>query len=424
MQGIEGLHNHIERYRVIQILLSVFLFFQPFAHFAGVRNAAFISLLVIFCIRLLSRRIHIDWRDHTLRALALLAGVCILGAALSPYALESFHAIRKNLFYQVVIFLIITCEYRSIKDIRPLVYAMLAGFTAITILVLIMNSPHVLLNWLDYTDKKFTKGYSLFASFYIPLAIACIYSMREGLRIKYILTALVFVEFILSILNNHRGQIAAIVISAALITLAARRFKTFFTGASICIVIGVVLLMAKPDIYTRYKSLVVPSTYFTNKYRGWNNRLAIWSGTLDMIEDRPVTGYGYGWKKIAHVVRDKGYLERWGEKNPSYKYFNDTGYGQTNPHNLVLQLLFETGFLGLGAFFLFWFTIIIKAVSASEKSGEGADFVKYSAAGILISYALVNIANGLWEESIGMLMITFAAMVFTVHRGFLKKDDI
>jgi len=423
MQGIERLNNHIERYRVIGILMPLFLFFQPFNHFAGVRNTAFVLLLLIFLIRLFSRRIRINWHDRTVQALALLVSLSILSAALSPYALESFHSIRKNLFYQVVIFLIIISEYRSLKDLMPLIYAIIGGFAALTILVLLKNSPHTLLHWLEYTDKKYTKGYSLFGSFYIPLTIAYIYSTRESLRIKSTLIAVVFVEFILCLLNNHRGQIAAIVISAAIITLAARRFITFIIGVAACLVIGLLLFIAKPDIYDRYETLLMPDTYFTNQYSGWNNRLAIWSGTIDMIEKRPLTGYGYGWKKIATVVKDGAYLEKWGEKNSSYKYFKGLSYGQANPHNLVLQLLFEIGFLGLGAFLFFWFTIIIKATSASKKSGPAADFLKFSVGGVLISYALVNVANGLWEESIGMMMITFAAIVLTVHRDLVNKNE-
>ncbi|MFQ5442175.1 MAG: O-antigen ligase family protein [Thermodesulfobacteriota bacterium] len=420
MRAIDRFNNFIEGYGIIKILLPVFLFFQPFQHFAGVRNTSFILLLLIFLIRLFSGRTRIDFRDRTVQALIILAAVSLLSAGLSPYALESFHAIRKNLSYQVVIFLIIICEYRSLEEVRPLVYALLAGFAALTLLIIFNNRPEVILNWLDYTDKKYTRGYSLFATFYIPLAVAYLYSMRESLKVKYLITCFLFAEFILSVLNNHRGQIVAIVLSVAVLTLVARRFKVFVIGAAVCLVAGGVLLKAKPDMYDRYKTLLSPSTYLTNEYRGWNNRFAIWSGTVDMIKKRPVTGWGYGWKKIAHVARDGGYLERWDKAAPSYHYFKGASYGQANPHNLLLQLLFEIGFLGLLAFLLFWFTILVKAVSASGRSGVAADFLKYACTGVLLSYAIINVSNGLWEESIGMVIIAFAAIVLIAHRDMVR----
>ena len=220
-------------------------------------------------------------------------------------------------------------------------------------------------------------------------------------------------------LNNHRAQTAAIVVSCGVLTLGARRFRLLAAGAASVLVIGLVILQAKPDALMRYKTLLTPSTYTSNEYTAWNNRLAIWSGTFDMIKERPVLGYGYGWKKIDYAAKDMGFLEKWKEAKPeTYGYFSKGNYGSSNPHNLFLQIVFEVGVIGLVAFLAFWLSLIVKAVRAGQPK-----LLKLALLAVLVSYGLVNIANGLWSEAYGNLMLSFAAISVVLSRearkGFL-----
>jgi len=411
-------------YVLIKPLLLIYIFFLPFTHFSSPRDTAFVILFILFTVKIFHKGLSINFKDKTVLAFCLLLGVALITSLIGPYPYESLNFIRKNLLYQGLVFFVIINEYKSFEDLKPLFYTLFASYALLTVLVLIYNKPVVLLNWIEYSDKKYTKGYSLFGVFYIPLALAFIYSIRENLKIKYLLSFFIFLEFVLCVLNNHRGQIVALIISVTVLTLVAKRFRTFVIALVLCLVTGLVLFQAKPDIYDRYKTLLSPSTYYTNAYRGWNGRFAIWSGVTDMITERPLTGYGYGWKKIATVARDGGFLKKWGQESGSYKYFKGMPYGHANPHNLVLQILFEMGILGLGAFLLFWFTIIIKAISGAGKSGATANFLKFSAISVLISYAFVNVANGLWEEVTGVLMILFSAVCVVLYEEIKSRRTL
>lgn len=421
----------VTRYRLRGIFLSVFLFCQPFKHAVSVRDGAFVALLVLFVLRAAAGRVRLDFRDRTLQALSALVAVAVVSAAISPYVLDSFDAIRKNLFYQVVVFLFIVSEYRTFEELRPVFYSVLLGFAALSLLIVVKIDTRALLDWLAQNGDNtgLLGGYSLYATFYIPFAIGYLFSAKEKMPVKAALAVILFLGFTLSLLNNHRGQIVAILVSAALVTILSRRYKALIAGAVICVVISGAVLYGNPRAFERYETLLTPANYASDSMKGLNDRRAIWSGAVDMIGDRPLLGWGYGWKKFGLVPKDAGYLDRWDGKDSTVKYFMRAGYGSANPHNLVLQILFEIGFTGLAAFVIFWFTVAAKAADAFTKKAASAKggavpaaWLKYCTAGVLVSYVLVNMVNGLWEESYGVLMMSFAAFCVVLHREAFKGD--
>ncbi|MBI5902484.1 MAG: O-antigen ligase family protein [Deltaproteobacteria bacterium] len=409
----------IERYGLISVFLSVFLFFQPFQKFAGVRSTAFVLLLAAFAVKAAKRGLRIGFSDWTVIGMLLLAAVSVLSSALSPYAFDSFDAIRKSLLYQATVFFVILNEYRDLSGLRPALLSMLAGFAALTLAILLTRDANVLMNWLDYSNTvrrdPLLGGYSLFATFYVPLAFACLYASGEGVGVKAAMAIFICLESALSVLNNHRAQVVAIISAAILITLLARRYRTVAAIIIAALVAGAVLLQINPGSMDRYRTLLYAKTYVSNEHEALNNRLAIWKGASDMVRERPIVGWGYGWKKISTVAKER-FLERWKEAPETYEYFNTSGYGGANPHNLALQILFEVGAVGLIAFVFFWSTILLKAVSVYGRAGASAAFLWCAIPGVLLSYAIINTTNGLWEEAMGNLMMAFAACCVVVYR--------
>ncbi|MBI5587438.1 MAG: O-antigen ligase family protein [Deltaproteobacteria bacterium] len=409
----------IVRYRLMTVFLAVFLFLQPFQKFAGVRSTAFVLLCLAFVVKLVRGGNKTGLKDPSVIGLILIIAVSLLSSALSPYPQESFDALRKNLLYQAVVFFVIVNCYRGYVGLKPLFYALMGGFAALSVYVVFKYDPEVFLNWLSHSDRgdaPFLKGYSLYATFYIPLAVAYLYASNEGWKLKSALVFFIFLELTLSVLNNHRGQLVAIVLSGAAITVFAKRYYLLLAGLMVCVALSLALLRVNPQSFDRYKTLLSPHTYVTNEHTGLNDRLAIWEGAFDMIKDRPVLGWGYGWKKLSTVANEKGYIDRWDKSGPTYRYYTQKGYGSANPHNLAIQILFETGVLGLLAFLFFWGTVVVKAASAGVSASAGTRLLKYGASGVLLSYLLINYANGLWEESFGILMVAFAASMVVLYR--------
>ncbi|MBI5970719.1 MAG: O-antigen ligase family protein [Deltaproteobacteria bacterium] len=417
------LDEYISGYRLITVFLAVYLFLQPFKAFTSVREIAFALLASALSIRLINGQVRLDIKERTTQAFILLIAVCAASALLSPYPMDSLIAVRKNLFYQAVVFFAVTSEHKEFNGIKPLIYALIGGFALLSLAVVAANKPSVLLNWLDNKNAPFLSGYSTFAAFYIPLAAAFVLSSKEEVRIKWVIAFVIALGFALSALNNHRTQTAAIAVSTVAVALIAKRYKILAAGAALGATIILFIFIMKPASMERYQTLLKPGNFVSNDSAGWNDRWSVWSGVYDMASDRPVLGWGYGWKKIADAAKDGGYLERWPEDGRTRLYFTRFGYGAANPHNLLLQIVFEAGVLGLGAFLFFWVTIISKAISVFRWSNgrglppsAGVDFLKFAVPSVLLSYFMINVTNGLWEEVYGVLMTAFAAICVVVYR--------
>ncbi|MBI5562229.1 MAG: O-antigen ligase family protein [Deltaproteobacteria bacterium] len=408
------------RYRLVEAFLLIFLFFQPLSPFTSVREIAFVAMCVFFGVRAALGRVRLDARDPALIALALLVAAAILSSALSPYPLESFDAMRKSLFYQVMTFLVVVTSFRTIEELRPLVYALIGSFAALSAVILIQNDAGVLLDWHVWHSRTgrretYLLSYSTYAAFYMPLGLAWLYGAKDRMSVKLVLAAFLSLEFALVFLNNHRTQLVAVAASAVLVTALARRWRTLAVVAAALIIAGLAVYLIDPYHFARYRTLAAYNTYATNE--GLTERPAIWKGTLDMIKERPVLGYGYGWKKLATAARDGGWLERWDKTGRTYWYFSTFGHGAANPHNLGLQIVFEVGILGFIAYLTFWAAVIIKGARAWAVNSAEAVFLRYAMPGVLLSYVLVNATGGFWEEAMGNLVLSFAAICCVLYRG-------
>jgi O-antigen ligase len=160
-----------------------------------------------------------------------------------------------------------------------------------------------------------------------------------------------------------------------------------------------------------------------------DSRIYVWQGALHIIERRPFLGYGYGWKKMAFVAENSNLPDYWKQYYPDiYSYYVEnahSGYGRVNPHNLMLQIVFEIGLIGLGIFLYFWTTIIFKIfeVASSNQRSETRNMTLYSI-GILIPYLLINITNGFWQETYGNMIFLFMASVFVIYRQYANESKV
>jgi len=422
-------------YSLIPPLLLIYIFFQPFNHFAGIRNTAFYAMLLLFLIKIIRRGIkpasegfnwRINWKDSAIIAFFILFMAILVSIFFSNYIIDSLNAFRKNFFYQMVVFFVILTEFRDIGKLRTLLCAVVLSFTTLTIIIFIKNPPANLLNILEAkADREtFLGGYALNAAFYIPFTLGYLFSIKDRIIMRGFFWVMLLAEFVLVWLYySSRTTLIAILISTVVMITMSKRYKMLAIIIVLFFVVGGVSYFKKPELIDRYKTLLSFQTYTGNV--GLSGRGYIWKGTVEIIKDRPIIGYGYGWKKLATVVREDGYLERWRDKWPeTYDYFSKTSYGSANPHNLVLQILFEIGILGLVAFVLFWVTVCIKVVKIMKSGTEDElnCFVKYGVTGVLVAYAIVNMTNGLWEESYGILTFALSAAIMVIYEQNRCKD--
>jgi O-antigen ligase len=394
------------------------IFFQPFNRFNSFREIAFYGLLLLFILKIFKdRAIHIDFRDKTIVAISLLVGWSILASILGPYPLDSLNALRKNLFVQMLIFLVIITEFKSYNELRTLFRIVAVSFAVVTLLAVIEYSSKDWTNFHQWTrtHKMFIGGYANNATFYLPFIAAWLIAIKKPLLEKWIGTITVSLGLIVAFIYNSRTALIAIPVAIFIVLFLSKRYKLLIVGFMIYILLLMGMFLSDSSTFSKYKSLSKQETYYTNQ--GFGGRFAVWQGALHIIRERPLTGYGYGWKKIALVARDLNLEEYWKEQYPHvYAYYvneANLSYGRVSPHNLILQVMFEIGIIGLAVLTWVWSTLIYKIYHAfrTANRGEAKNFIVYSS-GVVFSYFLINITNGFWHETYGnMIFFFFAALV-------------
>jgi len=181
---------------------------------------------------------------------------------------------------------------------------------------------------------------------------------------------------------------------SVLFPVMLRRYKTVLS-----FVLGLVILLcfihaSNPHMNYKRKYLQVFSLSTYLRSDGVGNRMPTWKASYEMWKQKPILGYGYGWKKFTKVWQEKGYKDL-----------------LTNPHNLFLSLLFESGVYGLISFMLF---IVVVFVSLFKKYRRAvSDDYKLVLLGILIllgSTAVSSFSVSTWAGSHGKLMMVIIAL--------------
>lgn len=183
-----------------------------------------------------------------------------------------------------------------------------------------------------------------------PLSIATAWMVAPKLTAKRRL-CLVLAWFFMSLallFSLTRGVwVAFSVVLFVLACLSARR--QFWSAIGCGVVCGMLFLGTGPGVRERALSIV--------DLRANIGRSQIWRANLDMIRERPVTGWGFGNYKQYRAA----FYERYPEADTD-----------AHAHNNVLQVTVDMGFLGLLAFVFLNGRILILGGQAFKKESDGS----------------------------------------------------
>ncbi|MBI5675571.1 MAG: O-antigen ligase family protein [Nitrospirae bacterium] len=328
---------------------------------------------------------------------------------------------------EVVVFLVVISEFKSFRDIKPLLWILISSFAFITFASIIEN---VAKDWDTFyrlipstswrqLSEYFFSGYANKATFYLPFIAAWLLSVKEEKWKKRLGIITLCFGFILLYIYNSRTAFISVPIAVLISLLLAERYKFAACYLLAALLITSFIITSDAERFSKYRTLADADTYVSDI--GLSGRKGLWLVTFNLIKKRSLTGYGYGWKKMAWVAKDSELIEPLKKEYPiAYDYFTRQThmiYGKVNPHNLFLQIAFEIGVTGLAVFILLWFTVIHKMITAIRisKEGEARNFLKCSI-GLIVSYVIINLTNGFWQESYGNMIFLFMAMIFVIHR--------
>lgn len=413
-------------YQLASVAWGVALFLLPFNRFGGIRNAAFLVLL----ISLLALWRIVPTTGQLTHSRGLIIGILVVCWALivsilGPYPAESMSAISKDLLIQM---LLVAGAWRLVRDEKAIQRSLLialAGFLTVSFLSAgeIVDSGFLSLFSANIEEaprrhNAFWGGYAASASVYLPMlvGIAVLLPMRPLWRGGVI--ALILFVLLLTVLYGSRSALLIVFLTGVAGFLLARRFRVLLVLLALLVAVFTGLYsQADLGYLNKYKSLTKPETYVTNQ--GLGLRLAVWQGVTEVIAERPWLGFGYGWKKLAWVINDKGFAARWRAEEPDLAQYylgdSDTAsYGRVNPHNYILQVVFELGVIGLVLVLAFWAMVVAASIRLIRYHKGGA--ARWSGVLLLtlVGYFLSNINNGYWVGGVANFAVAIAGMALAL----------
>ncbi len=205
--------------------------------------------------------------------------------------------------------------------------------------------------------------------------LALIYQKLSSARLWIAVLSIASVIFIL--LQNSRASAIALCIQTIvyLIFLLQRNNRKILAKAAFASLMSLVILFL----------FIGNSSTFIHHFNplkdvsiGGDDRLLIWKNTLDIALQQPFLGIGTGNWHLAHFNNDVGAYAT---------FFNKAGFYR-HPHNQLLQVFSETGFIGAFLFLaLFYFGFKVCWLSWKK---YGFSIVTILPCLILVSYGMIS----------------------------------
>lgn len=396
--------------RLVPLILGLWwglLFIQPFEKFVAVKYMLMVGLLVLAIPLALRAEIRQRLRSRSLvlgLALAIVVW-CIAVSVASPYATDSLHALSRDLLLQAELLLVGCVLVNGARQARVALWMIIAGFAGVSVLSSFEVASYLMEHSLSEgqiprSHRSFWGGYAAMACFCLPLIIAFAVSTAASIWQRVLLGVLVVFGVVLTGLYGSRSPLLVVAISVVVLFGLLRAWKAL-AAVFLVIALGVGWVAAQSNLgyLEKYRSLAQTDTYVTNQ--GLSLRFDVWSGVLELIEARPLLGYGYGWKKLAWAINEGGYAERWKANDPGKTaYFlgeeTHASYGKVNPHNYFLQVAFEIGIPGLLLVLAFWLAVFWQGLQGLVRGPVENQRLRAVILTTLLAYLLSNVANGFW----------------------------
>lgn len=408
------------QFSLMSWLCFSFLFLNALPRTTAATNIL-IGAIVLGSVTLAIRRqLVIDWKSPITQCLLAFGGIALLSSFVSPYWEESIKPIRRELLPFLAVYFVLVGNQTETKTREQLAKATLWSLSlsyAARIVLAIMDWSRQGFNHDSYTINReaapFVDFFAINSPLFLPLLITILLYWKISKAWQAIIIFFIIIGYILiGIAGVRTALLCAVLVGAYQITPFLWKKKFLVLG---CVaVLSVVSIIAfKPQLERaapKYATIFIPSTYKENG--SIVERYAIWRGTLEMVNDRPLLGYGLGWKKLHDIAYSEGYYDRWKARNDwldewGLRYFDTTGYGGTNPHNLFVQILFETGAFGLVTYMATLISLGLCAFRLRKDAVNG--WIWPCASASLLAYFIVNLMNGIWLTSgatLGLLVAT------------------
>lgn len=408
-------------------LIAGYIFVCTIPYTPAARYIILCALLAISATGALQKRFSYPPKSLVVVSLSLFVAISFISAVDSPYLIDSLQGFRKEYLPPLVVLLIASSIKQTPNErlhaATIFAWALLSGFVAKTILALwdgAINHPFIFSPYsnLEFVQKnglpRYVSYYAVESTLYLSLAYSALLFLAKGWASRSVLALTLITSLGILLASGIRSAFAAAILGLSIISLAKLRTPRRVMGFSVfAIAVGAsALYLGKGSTeLTRYIELVKVERYSSQE--GMSGRYPIWEGVSELVAQRPALGFGPGWQKIPLAAKDNGLITQWQSESSPYAQFKHQYFsleqGQVNPHNLVMQVLFETGWLGLTAYIFMLGTFFWSAFTAGKKEQiELAQWLKVTILGYGAAFLVIDITNAflLHNTMVALMIIT------------------
>ena len=386
-------------------------------------------LLLAWCARRLARREFPVWSTPLALPFALFLAGLALSVSAATFPLLSLKEMAKWLEFLAVT-LFVANEMNEARRIQR-----------ILLLLVLAGGVEAALGWYQFLAQAGPKGFVLFERFLraygtfgqpnpyagylnsvLPVVLGVLTAhwtgrapSRRGWQGTPLLIASALMAGGVLFSFSRGGWLALGAAVALLLGLAARRTLVLLLAAAVlALFLGLLgALSLLPSQVTGRLSAVTDNFQIFDARtalltpENWSvvERMAVWQTAWTMFEESPLTGVGAG--NFARLYPDYA-LRNW--KDP-----------QAHAHNFYLNLLSETGLLGLGGFLVFWLALLAFAgrTVLLARRRQGTDDYYGLALGLaaaLMAITIHNLFDHLFVHGMAIQLGLLAGLLAAIHR--------
>lgn len=416
-------------------VVVAYLFFSHVPRTTAMVNSLIGLMLIATIYGAVKGSIRLPYRSPIVWAFMAFVATLGISSALSPYWDQSLTPLRREVLPMTLCFVLLV-GWNASRLTNPQRVVGIAGAIVVAYLVrtvlafadLARQGLHHNVYTIDKSQAAFFDYFAVDSTLAFPILLSVILyvSLSRGLRLA--LVAMALLALVLVGLSGVRTAVFCIAIVSFLQLLPwLWRHKT---KAAIGIVVlslaGTLAFGSKlQEIAPRYASIFSVETY--KKDVSMVERYVIWGSVLEMVSERPVLGYGLGWQKMHDIALNQGYIDKWSQSASeldqwAVRYYK-VGRGAANPHNLTMQILFESGALGLATYLALLLTTLVTAwrLWRSASADKTVQWLVPTLLSYSVAYFLINLTNGIWLTSGPTLMLICSVELLRQQQARLSK---
>lgn len=422
---------------IVTWLVAGLVFINAIPYTPAARYLLLGGLAVVSIIGVMQKHFSEISRSPIVLGASLFVGIALASALSSPYLIDSLQGFRKEYLPALLLLVVATSLRQTPKEKRrfatTILSALLAGFAIKTGLAIwdgAINHPFIFSPYSnpEFFEKfglpKYVSYYAVESVLYIPITFSACLILSNSWGKRLFLGLLCTASLLVVLLSGIRSAFAAAAIGLLAISFLKIRNPKKILGLLMLVGItaGLTLTFSKNTTEIKRYADIVNITNYAGR-DGMSGRYNIWEGVSELIEQRPALGYGPGWQKLPLAARDSGLLSMWQSDKSTfsqlkYWYFS-LEPGKANPHNLVLQVLFETGWVGLFAYAFMLVALFWSAISAGrQQKTEFSLWLKAASIGYAASLLVIDVTNAFVFHN---TMVAFMIITVLTNQSADKK---